>query len=347
MISSVPEISIIVPVYKINEKYLRKCIESLLKQTISGIEILLIVDGSPDFAGTVCEEYSLIDERITTIHQVNSGVSVARNMGLEQAAGKYVMFVDGDDWLETNCCEVLLNKIKEAGTDVVFYQRIYRDENDDVIKEFPSKDDVFLKKEDIKDIQLSIMRMEITRYGFDAMPPWGKIIKREVIENNHLRFIKGVKKAQDVLFNLYLYESIESAYYTDFTGYCYRIHGESVNRRYNPEMPDILRRVVYEADRFITDCRNDDKELSKALGVRCIKDLSRLSNVYWFNKKCTLSLKEIEEMYNRHLNDPVIKKHVAKCKAKDFARIPVKVRFIMKDEPLLHVYLLLYGIKYK
>ena len=97
----VPKVSIIVPVYKV-EKYLRKCIDSIINQTLKDIEIILVDDGSPDNCGKICDEYAAKDTRIKVIHKENGGLSSARNAGMEVAEGEYIGFVDSDDWIESD-----------------------------------------------------------------------------------------------------------------------------------------------------------------------------------------------------------------------------------------------------
>lgn len=109
-----PEISIIVPVYNV-EEYIQRCIDSLLVQTYKEIEILLIDDGSKDRSGTICDEYALKDDRIRVIHKANGGVSSARNTGLDNAAGRYIMFCDPDDYVEPTWCEKLFDAIERSG----------------------------------------------------------------------------------------------------------------------------------------------------------------------------------------------------------------------------------------
>ncbi len=110
-------ISIIIPVYN-TEKYLRKCLDSIINQTFIELEIILINDGSTDLSGVICEEYSRIDERIIVLHQENGGVSSARNRGLSIANGKYIGFVDPDDWVEPDMYERLHQLMTEHQTDI-------------------------------------------------------------------------------------------------------------------------------------------------------------------------------------------------------------------------------------
>lgn len=110
-------ISVIVPIYKV-EKYLRKCIESILSQTYTNLEIILVDDGSPDKCGEICDEYEKRDSRIKVIHKKNGGLSDARNAGLDIMAGNYVAFVDSDDWIEPQMYEHLLAKLHYFHADI-------------------------------------------------------------------------------------------------------------------------------------------------------------------------------------------------------------------------------------
>ena len=114
------KISIIVPVYKV-EKYLDKCIQSIVDQTYSDLEIILVDDGSPDRCPEICDEWSRKDSRIRVIHQENAGVSAARNAGIRMAQGDYLYFVDGDDWIVPTLCEEVMKKFVEYDVDIVTF----------------------------------------------------------------------------------------------------------------------------------------------------------------------------------------------------------------------------------
>ena len=104
-------VSIIVPVYNV-EKYIKKCVDSLITQTYSNLEIILVNDGSPDNSGKICDEYAQSDSRIKVIHKANGGLSDARNTGIDIAEGQYIFFLDSDDWIDCQCIEKLHNLIK-------------------------------------------------------------------------------------------------------------------------------------------------------------------------------------------------------------------------------------------
>lgn len=111
-------ISVIIPVYNI-EPYLRKCLDSVVNQTYKELEILIIDDGSTDGSGAICDEYAKTDKRIRVFHTENRGLSCARNLGLDEAKGEWIGFVDSDDWIEPNMYECLLRRAEETGADVV------------------------------------------------------------------------------------------------------------------------------------------------------------------------------------------------------------------------------------
>lgn len=111
-------VSVIVPIYNV-ESYLCKCIDSIINQTYKNLEIILVDDGSPDNCGKICDRYAASDERIRVIHQENGGLSAARNAGLKIMTGKYLMFVDSDDWLQNDCIEILYEIQKRCMADLV------------------------------------------------------------------------------------------------------------------------------------------------------------------------------------------------------------------------------------
>lgn len=110
-------ISIIVPVYKV-EKYLKKCVDSIIAQTFTDIEIILVDDGSPDDSGKICDEYAVQDKRIKVIHKENGGLSSARNAGIEMAKGKYLGFIDSDDYIAEDMFEILYDQLLDYDADI-------------------------------------------------------------------------------------------------------------------------------------------------------------------------------------------------------------------------------------
>lgn len=138
-----PLVTIIIPVWNV-ESYIRKCLDSLLCQTYSHTEIILVDDGSPDNSGKICDDYAVRDERIRVIHQTNKGVSVARQKGLDVAAGEWVIHVDPDDYVEPNMIEKLVAKAIKSKADMVTCN-FYINEGQKVTRHYEGHDDLLRK----------------------------------------------------------------------------------------------------------------------------------------------------------------------------------------------------------
>lgn len=178
-------ISIIVPIYKV-EKYLSKCIESIINQTYKNIEIILVDDGSPDNCGIICDEYSKKDNRIKVIHKKNQGLSAARNSGLEIAKGKYISFVDSDDWIEKDMYEILINLAKKNNADIsqCKFLRVQNEYEKNIIDR-EETDITILTNVEAMDKFYSIKNEE----NVNMIVVWNKLYRRDLFKN--LRFDVG------------------------------------------------------------------------------------------------------------------------------------------------------------
>ena len=237
-------VTVIIPVYNV-ENYIRQCIESVLNQTHKQLEIILVDDGSKDSSGAICDEYSKKDNRIKVIHKENGGLSSARNTGIECATGKYMMFVDSDDFLEINSCEILYKEIEDKDTDYVIGNYIYTT-YDGVKWEKPMFSVNSSFEVTIDDYEKSFFVMNSTACN--------KIFKREFIEKHKLRFVEGAI-AEDAIFTTYCYTHTERGYYTNHIIYNYRQNKENksistnCNMRYFKKMKEAYK-LIY--DNFYT-----------------------------------------------------------------------------------------------
>lgn len=177
------EVSIIVPVYQV-EKYIRQCIDSILAQTFTDFELILVDDGSKDNSGKICDEYAEKDKRIRVIHKENGGLSDARNKGLDNASGNYFMFVDGDDYIAPNMTECLHNNILKADADIAACNYRYIFESDGE-KDFATEN----KAEVLNSNEIFYNRKNERNYGFWTVA-WNKLYKREKFKSLRFRFGK-------------------------------------------------------------------------------------------------------------------------------------------------------------
>jgi len=189
-----PKISVIVPVYKV-EKYLRKCVDSILNQTYRNLEIILVDDGSPDGCPAICDEYAAADGRVKVIHKPNGGVSSARNMGLDMAAGDYFGFVDSDDWIDPGMFESLLNALRRSSASIAACGYTYYTDAQNV-RQMPLLWDN--NSIDGENLVGSILYGATPRKRVDIGPfVWNKLFKRELWENT--RFDTSLVISEDLM----------------------------------------------------------------------------------------------------------------------------------------------------
>lgn len=209
-----PKISIIVPVYNV-EQYLSKCILSVLEQTYQDWELLLVNDGSPDNSDKICEEFAQKDNRIRVLHKENGGVSSARNLGLENAKGDYIMFIDSDDWISNDCLEVCKYEIEKNNLDALQFGffSIYSDRK---LAHINSSTSILSGEEYIQTNSFNVC-------------VWGGIYRRKIIEGNQLRFPIELKLAEDQIFVLSFLKETQRIKYLDRGMYYYYQRDESAN----------------------------------------------------------------------------------------------------------------------
>ena len=169
------KVSVIVAIYK-SEKFLEKLINSIINQTWHNLEILLIDDGSPDGSGLICDKYANEDDRIIVIHKENGGACEARNVGLEHATGEYVVIIDGDDWLELDYVEYLMNLIHQTGAEMAMTDHI-----------FTTRDRIQITQDEVKKLSPEDAFCMII-YPIFPIGPWNKIYKTSMLKKNSITF---------------------------------------------------------------------------------------------------------------------------------------------------------------
>lgn len=225
-------ISVIVPVYKV-EKYLSRCIDSIIAQTYKNLEIFLIDDGSPDKSGRICDEYAKKDHRIRVLHKPNGGVSSARNLGLKEAKGEYIGFVDSDDYIAPQMYEVLINNIEKYDADISICGFSQEDQNG-----------VFHRywQESITETFDTVQQIDnLLSNRYYRCSIWDRIFKRKTLEN--VFFHDDIKIYEDMLFD---YEAIKKSHKAVFTStpyyyYCENDSSSAARSPFSDTKMDILR----------------------------------------------------------------------------------------------------------
>lgn len=314
-------ISVIIPVYNA-EKYIKKCVESVMKQTYYDIEIILVNDGSTDGSENICKEMLQKDKRIRIFHQENLGVSVARNRGIEESQGEYLIFADSDDYLKENMIEVLYRNIQMQNADYVICDYITVRENQFI----ESEKIVPYKNYNGAEIKEVIANMIGGGKLFSSV--WRGLYKTDVIKDNCIQF-KEMKFAEDMIFNLeYLFN-------------CNRV---SV-------IKDKLYYYVENSTSALNRTKTNIREMQK-IPIELHKLLGQYDKVKEYNKEyCQEIILMIERIFYIDFN---IKKFISNIKILrndgTYSEIPKKSKFVLKcfiEKKWISLYLCLWIRKLK
>lgn len=216
------KVSVVIPIYNV-EKYLDKCVQSVLNQTLKEIEVILVDDGSRDNCPQMCDEYAKMDNRVKVIHKENQGLGFARNSGMKIAIGEYIAFVDSDDWVKLDMFKNLYENAKKQNSDIAVSGHC---DYTNGIKVRTKKH--LLAGTTLKD-KKNILEMRKNLYGHnvndnivDAFPMsvWIAIYKKECLKNNNVQFENIL--SEDIIFNLHAYRVANIISFIGDTNYCYR-----------------------------------------------------------------------------------------------------------------------------
>lgn len=232
-------ISIIVPIYKV-EKYLDECIKSIINQTYSDLEIILVDDGSPDGCPDICDKYANADGRIKVIHKENGGLVSARKAGLNAATAEYVCFVDGDDWIEPDMYSLIADEIEKNHADCVITQ-FYFDYPGKAEKSEYKLNKPFYSRSEIENEIFPTMLFDNSYYRFGIFPCcWTKVFKRELLQKHLMATDDRIRIGEDIAFTYPCLMECNSISFIDKALYHYRLNPDSMTNAYDPVLQDVI-----------------------------------------------------------------------------------------------------------
>lgn len=271
------KVTLIVPVYN-SEKYIAKCLDSILNQTYKDYEIIVVNDGSKDNSQKIIKEYkNRFPDKIISIEQKNKGVSITRNESIKKATGKYIMFVDNDDFLDNDYIEIFVKNIEEGDYDVVLGGYRRSNQHGDIIKKLQLKDTEWSK--------------------FMIVAPWAKIYKKQYLIENNIEFL-NVNLGEDVYFNLKAMLLSNKIKIIPYIGYNWFFNTESVS---NTTQKNITQLQVYE---LLNNCYNMLKKENLLEKNHEIVEAYFIRYVIWLLSFSTkkLDFKTISEEYDKLFN---------------------------------------------
>lgn len=304
------KVSVIIPVYNIEIDFLNDCFKSISNQTYNEFEAIVVDDGSIKSVADYCDSFSKKDNRFHVIHIENSGVSNARNIGINQAIGKYILFVDGDDWIEKDTILWLVKVMEEYKTDIAICNYIYdkKNKHDKEKNEFSCEvlddtNDLFLLR------KFMLHSGPENRWHINGAP-WAKLYKKEMLVSNDIFFKKELIRSQDNEFNFRVFRNIKSVGYIKAKLYHYRYNNNSAVNKCR-ENSFIINNLFIEA--VINDMTKEEQKLfaesvqkiiySKLI-ENCIVDYCHINN----KKKSYEKIKGIRMMLDSYPYNLVVKK---------------------------------------
>lgn len=229
------KVSVVVPIYKV-EKYIHRCVDSVVNQTYSNIEIILVNDGSPDKCGQIADDYQKKDHRIKVFHKVNGGLSDARNHGMKQVTGEYTMFVDSDDWVEKDMIKHMIENNNKYQADIVQSAFYYVYEDMLLVDNRHFSSSVLPITLNNKELMYElVINDKVKNFA------WGKLYKTEIIQN--IPFKKGVL-FEDVFWAHQVMQGVNSFLMLHKPLYYYYQRSDSIVTTYTPRNLDIIRGLI-------------------------------------------------------------------------------------------------------
>lgn len=258
------EISVIIPIYNPYIEYLKIAIKSILSQNLKNIELILILDGSNEKIENFCNKYQEKNHQIKIFKQENKGEGGARNTGIKKANGKWIIFVDPDDWVSLNSIEIMkktINKYKGKDVDIIIFDTYINYRNKQIENKFYNKDGV-LQEKDKEEIKLQNIEKGLTKYypkNCNVSVVWAKLYKKQFIQNNKLEFKEKIKRMPDTIFNIEAFEQAKNIVHCSEYIYHYRKNENSITHNYYVTMLKDINIFLEEVKKYIEKYKKDER----------------------------------------------------------------------------------------
>ena len=283
----VPLISFIVPIYNV-ERYLQKCVDSILAQSYSNIEVVLVDDGSTDESVAICDSYANRDKRVQVIHKENGGASSARNEGLSFAHGSYIAFIDSDDYVSPSMAEKLLDAISKTDSDLAMCNFAYTDELGNITESF--SDDT--KAGEYRTEEL--LRKVAAGWTFGILV-WNKLFKKELFDGG-LLFLEGRIAEDEMIAHRLLARVRKAVIIPDVLCFYRHRTGSVTNSAFNEKNLDSLEALIDRVEFFISI---NEEELAYIASVTAMKNLADL----WSFRNKSKEIKAVLKSYRTRIRN--------------------------------------------
>lgn len=316
------KISVIVPVYNV-EEFLEQCLESIVSQTYTDLEIILVNDGSTDQSAKICDDFAKRDTRVKVIHQINGGVSSARNTGIKAATGDYITFVDSDDWLEKEMYQKMMYAVKiQNGSEVIMCDFINEKYNCQEKITANIRDGFYVKQDIVKELYPTLLVTE----DLGRLPIVSAcicIFKKELFLNNKIAFDVDLRYVEDYLFMATIMLYTNSFYYLkDYYGYHYRQYEISRSKKYQPKWWDNFLLLNDKLSLLLSQDENYD--FSRQIKLQLIHSALFVSSAIFHSNN--LKTKEKLILLKKLFNDSVLRSSFSNL---DFKNKPLGLQIML------------------
>lgn len=303
---STPKVSIIIPVYN-KEKYLRRTLDSVINQNLHNFEVLIVNDGSTDNSKKIIAEYVEKDCRIKAIDILNNGVSNARNVGLKNANGKWIQFLDADDFIQSNYLSTVLNNSEALNSDIIFSDFLMLDEKENIVKKVESSYSGTVSGSKICDLFMKLQKMN-GFFGFIS----NKLFKRQLLDSLCYFFDTNITLAEDLDFYSRLYQHVQKAFFINISSFCYLqtaenyLHDDNIDYRSQLDIRLNIKKWFIHAGKYYEYKKEIDTRISQYVYL-----------VFFFENEKGNSLRED---FDRFISDEFINESLTAVGANRFTR---------------------------
>ena len=298
------KVSIIIPVFN-GEKYIEECIKSIINQTYKNLEIIIVNDGSTDKSIEIVNKYKEVDDRIKIINKENQGVSIARNIGMENATSEWIMFVDSDDTLEKDAVENFARKI-DKDADIIFSNVYCLIDNKKEIAKCIYKETRDFYDSDKKELIDSIFYDNEKWKVKYAPTPFAKLYRKKFLQENKICFIENLKYGEDGIFNFLAFNYAKKIVFIDKLTYNYRIHNESVMRKYDPNLIENYTKLLNEYEKKLIE-KNLYEQYKEEYNFFVLRQINKFFNRYFLDERNTKKYKELKSEFMLLLEEQTYK----------------------------------------
>lgn len=254
-----PAISVVIPVYNVENEYLSKCMESVLMQKGADFEIIMIDDGSTNGCSEWCDDWAKKDSRIRAIHKKNGGVSSARNVGIKESRGNYLIFIDPDDWWEPNLIERSYEAISKNDCDMLFFGFYEEYPNRQFLRSCGENTGKFFEvdKNLRKSVELGLVDNTVRKIPAIIGACWNSMIKKSIVIDNEIYFPEDIFHGEDSVFIIRLVEAALKIGILDLAFYHYRYNLKSVTKRFVPQFETNHEKTIRSFYQIVSFLHND------------------------------------------------------------------------------------------